>query len=199
MIKIFLLITALIAFSAYAQDTIPQKVLQVAQNCNGFLTAAITKDNYKLFNLDKFEDVDKITAGNGYIMHIITEDQLERVNSTTRVFELLKPSNLWYFEAIVGGKVKFMFIVDFFEGSWQIVSAGYANLALQVNEIKQYYCKHNTLEKPILGVCYSAKRYVFSIPSYGEKNLTLIPEGSVSRNLHSTLGTVQNTTSLLLK
>ena len=119
------------------------------------------------------DEVSRASLGNPMSVGTITPAALEgyRVGDSLRA--ILSETTLWYFPVQVEDSVHAVLVVDRVNGTWQAVSLGYVPLAGPLGAMMAQWPPSKGYH-PKLVMVFQAQQYFFTIPEWGEDNLTLL-------------------------
>ena len=193
------LIFFLLCTITFAQQTPPLEVVNAAKKIKEFAIESISEADYHRFGLKNVLDKYKVEMGQAYEMAYVDDDVLKAASDTTEVDDILLSSDLWYFEAQVQGEFKFLYIVAFHEGKWQIVSAGLDFLTDKIRSVRKSLLSRGENSKIKIGKSYLANNYVFNLESLGKKNLTILKQPEKDRSATFSVDDIKTTSDKLYK
>lgn len=133
------------------------------------------------FGFSQAGDPARATLGEPLHLLTITPDALRAYRAGDDVDTVLSETDLWYVPVLVDGEVRSVLVIDRMEEGWQAVSLGYAPLAADLNALQRAWPKAAGYD-PQLVCVFQARRYLFTIPQRGTRNLTLLSRGAVSES-----------------
>ena len=191
-IALFFLITPQLG----AQQDIPPEVIKAAQEGLPFFLESISQSNIpkrpspflptpdsaitslvKSLKVDhgfqENDPLDQAYLGEPFKFCLLTADAILNYTSYNDVNSVLIQTDEWYFPVMIGDNVRTVLIVAKMEGSWKAVFLGRGKLAVELGKIRKQW----PLEQgytPLLVVANRPYRYLFTVPQYDSKNLTII-------------------------
>lgn len=124
------------------------------------LKASITKDNYKQFGFDSYDQVTRATLGDGVSLFYVRADQLKDYVPGTDAGKLMIPTNRRLYPVLADGIGRLVMTIEYSDNQWKLVGFGQQDIASPLSKIKQDEIRHSN------GPGASAKNYfVVQIPS----------------------------------
>jgi len=178
-----------------AQQDVPQEVIKAAQEgLPSFLESLsqkiVTKNTSSMlpvpdsaipsipslkvthgFNED--DPLDEAYLGEPFKLYLLTNDAILNYTKDSNVTSVLSQTDEWYFPVMIGEEAKSILKVAKLQGSWQAGSFGMGEAAVELGKIRKQW----PIDKgytPLLVECYAASGYLFTVPQYDSKNLTVI-------------------------
>ena len=136
------------------------------------------------FGLDPTAPLDSATLGTPFLVHTITPAAFRQYKAGTDVSTLITPTTLWYFPVLIAGEPKAILVVDRMNEQWEVVSLGYAALALEWADVTRQWPESKGYH-PTLVAVFQAKQHLFTVPEKGASNLTPIVPGRQAGPLKS--------------
>jgi hypothetical protein len=133
------------------------------------------------FGFSQTGDTARATLGEPLHLLTITPDALRAYRPGDDVDTVLSETDMWYVPVLVDDEVRAVLVIDRMAEGWQAVSLGYAALAADLNALQRAWPKAAGFD-PQLVCVFQARRYLFTIPQRGTRNLTLLSRGAASES-----------------
>lgn len=119
------------------------------------------------------DPLDQAYLGKPFRFYLLTPDTILNYVKDSDVNSLLFQTSKWYFPVMIDKEVRTILIVGKMNGSWKAVSLGMAILSRELGKIMQQWPAEKGYT-PLLIASLQAHKFLFTVPQYDSKNLTII-------------------------
>ena len=151
----------------------PDEVAQAASTGLPELLSKIPVGAWGDYGFADADEVSRASLGNPMSVGTITPTALEGYRAGDSLQEILSETTLWYIPVQVEDSVRAVLVVDRVDGTWQAVSLGYVPLAGPLGAMLAQWSPSKGYH-PKLVMVLQAQQYLFTIPEWGDDNLTLL-------------------------
>jgi hypothetical protein len=126
-----------------------------------------------MHGFEENDSLDQAYPGYPFKLYLLTNESILNYTRGSDVSAVLSQTNEWYFPVMIGENTKTILKVAKMKNSWQAVGIGMAEIAVELGKIRKQWPPEQGYA-PLLAVCDEASCYLFTVPQYDSKNLTVI-------------------------
>lgn len=175
-----------------AQQDVPQEVIKAAEEGLPYYLEIISKKNAPeglsplpptpgsaglslkvIHGFEEDDPLDQAYLGEPFQYYVLAPDSVLNYTRNSDVGSLLSQTDMWYFPVMIGEKVRSILIVDRMNGVWEAVALGKAVLSRELGKIRKQWPTESGYS-PLLIASQQAHEFLFTVPQYDSKNLTII-------------------------
>ena len=162
-----------VAIPAGVLGATPEEVAPVASTGLPELLSKIPPGAWSDYGFADADEVAQASLGNPMSVATITPAALKAYQPEDSLHTLLSETTLWYVPVRVNDSVRAVLVVDRVDGQWQAVSLGYVPLAAPLDAMLAQWPQSKGFH-PALVMVFQAQQYLFTVPEWGEENLTFL-------------------------
>jgi hypothetical protein len=179
-LKIFILAGAMILVMPFIQPCqaapvavtdVPPEVNAAASNGLPVFLAKVPPDSKQQYGFPDNADFSKVHLGSPLLLQTIRPSDLSSNQTSGTVSSVVSDTSMWFFPVLMGAEAKSMLVVDRLGNEWKAVSLGYAPLAGEWNQVLHQWPAASGYHPKLIAV-FQARRFYFTVPELGDRNLT---------------------------